>query len=68
MVNPFRKTRQFFRETVAELKKSTWPNRDELRASTIVVFVALGILGVFVGVADFAVFNVIDLLTSLVKG
>lgn len=51
----------------AELKKATWPTRQELRSSIIVVFVAIGLLGIYVSLADFSVYNVVDLLTMLVK-
>ncbi len=53
---------------VVELKKSSWPTRPELVNSVIVVFVALGLLGAFVALADFAIYNVVDLLTWFVKG
>lgn len=68
MTNPFRKIRQFYQETVVELKKSSWPTRPELVNSVIVVFVALGLLGAFVALADFAIYNFVDLVTWLVKG
>ena len=45
MKNPFRSTRIFFGEMIDELKKATWPTRQELRDSTIVVIVAAVILG-----------------------
>ncbi len=67
MANPFHKIKQFFQEMAAELKKATWPTRQELRSSIIVVFVAIGLLGVYVSLADFSVYNVVDLLTMLVK-
>lgn len=67
MANPFRKLRLFYGETVQELKKSSWPNRTELRDMTIITIVAIIVLGVFVSVADFALFNVVDLFTSLVR-
>ena len=51
-----------------ELKKSSWPTRPELVNSVIVVFVALGLLGAFVALADFAIYNFVDLVTWLVKG
>lgn len=60
--------RQFSQETVGELKKSTWPTREELRASVVVVFVAMTVLGAFVSIVDFSIYNVIDLFTMLVKG
>ena len=64
MTNPFRKVRQFYNETAVELKKAAWPTRSELLNSVLVVFVAIG----FVSLADFSIYNVVDLLTSLVRG
>jgi len=68
MTNPFRKVREFYQETMVELKKATWPTRQELRSYTVVVFVAIALLGIYVSLADFAIYNVVDLLTWLVKG
>ncbi len=68
MTNPFRKIRQFYKETMVELKKATWPTRQELYSSIVVVFIAIGLLGIFISLADFAIYNVVDLLTWLVKG
>jgi preprotein translocase subunit SecE len=67
MANPFRPIRIFFGETVQELKKTAWPTRTELRDSTIVVFVATLILGAYVALADFAVYNWIQLITAWVR-
>ena len=67
MKNPFRSTRIFFGEMVGELQKATWPTRTELRDSTIVVLVASAILGIFTSISDFALYQVVDLLTSLVS-
>ena len=66
MKNPFRSTRIFFGEMIGELKKANWPNRSELRDSTIVVLIAATILGIFTGVCDFALVGVVDLFTSWV--
>ena len=68
MTNPVSKIRQFYKETVVELKKASWPTRSELYSYILVVFVAIGLLGIFVSSADFAIYNVVDLLTWLVKG
>ena len=68
MRNPFRVSRIFLGETSAELKKAVWPTRQELRDSTIVVFIATLILGAFIALADFSVYNWIQLLTHLVRG
>ena len=50
------------------MKKASWPTRSELINSVIVVFVALALLGAYVSLADFAIYNVVDLLTDFVKG
>jgi preprotein translocase subunit SecE len=66
MKNPFSSTRIFFVEMIDELKKATWPTRTELRDSTIVVIVATFILGIFTSISDFALVQVVDLVTSWV--
>lgn len=66
-MNPFRKIRIFYGETVSEVfKKSQWPTWAELKEYTIVVIIAVAIVGFYVSIADFALFNVVDLFTSLV--
>jgi preprotein translocase subunit SecE len=67
MKNPFRSTRIFFGEIVGELQKAAWPTRIELRDSTIVVIVAVALLGVFTSISDFSLFQVVDLFTSWVS-
>jgi preprotein translocase subunit SecE len=64
MKNPFRSIRIFFGEMKAELQKSTWPTRPELRDSTLVVIVAVTILGIFTSIADFSLYQVVNLFTS----
>ena len=66
MKNPFRSTRIFVGEIADELKKATWPTRQELRDSTVVVIVAALILGLFTSITDFALYQVVDLFTRLV--
>ena len=67
MKNPFTSTRLFYKETVTELKKATWPTKTELRDSTIVVLVVTAILGSFIALTDFSLMNGVDLLTSWVQ-
>ena len=67
MANPFRSARIFFGELIAELQKASWPTREELKDSTIVVIVACILLGIFVSVSDFALYQVVDLFTSWVS-
>ena len=42
----------FLGEVKIELKKCTWPTRQELLGSTMVVVISVLILGVFVGLSD----------------
>jgi preprotein translocase subunit SecE len=67
MANPFRSARIFFGELVAELQKASWPTREELKDSTIVVIIACALLGLFVSISDFALYQVVDLFTSWVS-
>ncbi|MFA6172429.1 MAG: preprotein translocase subunit SecE [Kiritimatiellales bacterium] len=42
----------FLSEVKIELKKCTWPTRQELLGSTMVVVISVLIIGVFVGLSD----------------
>lgn len=66
MANPFSRVRQFFNETTVELKKANWPTAKEVKSSMVVVFIAILLLGAFIALADFSVYNVIDLCTALI--
>ena len=56
----FEKIRKFLSEIVAELKKVTWPTRDELKESTKLVIIATFVVTLFVGLVD-------QLLTLLIR-
>jgi len=43
----FLRISNYFRETQEELKKCTWPTWDELKGSTVVVVIAITLLGAF---------------------
>ena len=45
--------RQFVRETQQELKKVSWPTREEVWGSTGVVIVTTFLLAAFIAVIDF---------------
>lgn len=45
----------FFTDVVKEMKKVTWPRKDELRESTIVVLVTCLIIAAFIYLIDQAV-------------
>ncbi len=46
------KIKTFYGHTVEETKKCTWPNKQELVESTVVVIISLAILVLTVGVLD----------------
>jgi len=52
----------YWRQTMDELKKCTWPTWEELKGSTVVVMVSILLLGLFTFVVDqilFALFKII---------
>ena len=55
-------TRDFFRETNAEMKKVTWPSRPEVVGTTVVVLVATIIFAVYLWGCDVLFYKAIDLL------
>jgi preprotein translocase subunit SecE len=52
----------FFQESFAELKKVTWPSRDEAIASTKVVLVSTILIAAMLGLVDFILFKLVDLI------
>jgi preprotein translocase subunit SecE len=44
---------KFFKEVKIELTKVTWPNRQELIGSTIIVIVLSLLMAVYIGFLDF---------------
>ncbi len=46
------RARQFYLDVVAEMRKVTWPTRDEARKATIAIIAFVGILSVAIGVMD----------------
>jgi preprotein translocase subunit SecE len=48
----FEKIQKFLKEVIAELRKVTWPTKQELIGSTIVTIVVSLIVAIFIGVVD----------------
>ena len=53
---------QFIREVIAELKKVTWPTREETMKLTLVVIVLSVIVGAFIGALDITFLKITSLL------
>ncbi len=60
----FTKISTFLGNTVEELRKCTWPTRDQLVESTLLVIVSLIILALFVCGVDFVLVEIIKFLTG----
>jgi preprotein translocase subunit SecE len=55
-------TRDFCRDTAGEMKKVTWPNRQEVIGTTAVVLVAIVIFAAYLWGADVVFYHAIDFL------
>ncbi|NMA19579.1 MAG: preprotein translocase subunit SecE [Lentisphaerae bacterium] len=64
MKNPVTAITTLYKETMSEMRKCTWPTRNELYESTILVISFLIILSVVVTIAD----KVLLLLVRLITG
>jgi preprotein translocase subunit SecE len=65
MSNWLNKARTFINDTITELRKCSWPAREELYESTILVIVSVLCLAIFVAVVDAVSSVVIEWLTTI---
>ena len=52
----------FLKEARVELKKVSWPTKDELIGSTIIVMIITVMLAIFIGVCDYFLSRFVGLL------
>lgn len=62
MLNVFNKTVQFIKESRDELKKVSWPERDEVSALTMVVVITVIITALFLWLVDAALMKIVSLV------
>ena len=55
-------TREFWHDTSSEMRKVTWPNRQEVVGTTVVVIAATVVFAVYLWGCDFVFFKAIDYL------
>lgn len=55
-------TREFFRDTTGEMKKVTWPTKNEVVGTTTVVIVATIVFALFLWGCDLVFYRAIDFL------
>lgn len=48
----------YVQETREELRKCTWPTWVELRGSTVLITITVGLLGLFVCIIDWALIHI----------
>jgi preprotein translocase subunit SecE len=54
------RVREFTQEVLAEFRKVTWPTRQELVNSTVVVIVVTVVLAFFLGMVDIVLARVVE--------
>jgi preprotein translocase subunit SecE len=47
------RVQRYFRETVGELRKVSWPTRQEAMSLTVVVLIVIGVMSAYLGFLDF---------------
>ena len=62
--NIFQKTKHWWRETIGELRKVTWPTTQEALALTRMVLIVTVIMSVLLGLMDFVFSRLVGLLVS----
>ena len=55
-------TQEFFRDTTGEMKKVTWPARNEVVGTTVVVIVSTIVFALFLWGCDVVFYKAIDFL------
>jgi len=66
-MNWWQRLKTFLREVVVETKKVTWPSRDEVVPTTVVVIAASFVFGIFLYVCDLAFFRLVDWVIRLLS-
>ena len=60
--------RQFINESWSELKKVSWPTREQVRNLTVLVFAVSFVVGVYITVLDFVFQGAIGFLVERSAG
>ena len=54
----------FFKDIKLEMLKVSWPSKDELMGSTVIVIVSLTILSVFIGICDVLLSKIVNIIMT----
>jgi preprotein translocase subunit SecE len=55
-----RRAQEFVREVIAEFRKVTWPSRQELINSTVVVITVTVVVALFLGSVDIVLAKIVE--------
>ncbi len=56
---------KFFRESKAEMKKVTWPSKEQLIHNTVVILVFIAVVTIILSALDIGFSKLFQMLTSL---
>jgi len=62
------KTTVFLKESIAELKRVSWPGRDDVWATTMAVLVITAIFSAFIYVSDKLLSTVVEYVYRVIGG
>jgi len=65
--NIFKRMRSYLTEIRGELKKVTWPTRNDLQKTTIAVIIISIIFGIYLQVVDFSFRIVVERVIGIFK-
>lgn len=58
------KIKSFFKDIRLEMGKVSWPTKDELIGSTVIVLVSLTLLSLFIGICDAGLSALVNIIMS----
>lgn len=56
----------FFKDVKLEMTKVSWPTKDELIGSTVIVLISLAILSAFIGICDLFLSKIVNIIMTRV--
>ncbi len=62
--NLIQKTKNWWRQTIGELRKVTWPTREDALALTRIVLIVTVIMSAILGILDFIFSRLVGLLVG----
>ena len=63
--NIFQRIKRWFKETAGELRKVSWPTREEALALTRIVLIVTIIMSAILGILDFIFARLVGLLVNI---